>query len=490
LNNNSSIFSVDASSCLQVRPDTPLSSQYPKWLAESLDFAEQCIPPMAAGTGPVVLSGLPIDFSLALAVAAWYSGRVVAFVDPAVSMRQQHAVESTLKPALWVSAAALNTPLVGDTAHLPIDDGSEDQNSIFEQWLCTDAARPPAYTWAADEPAIVLFTSGSTGLPKGVCHSLQNLIHSAHLFQQHFDISQKDQLLNLAPLSTMSGLRCSMFLPLLAGCDVNLEPVPGQLASMLRVLGEQNGSVLIVGPALLQALAGIDHDIPELKTLRVILSTGAGLSREVRQALWQKHSIPILDYYGLTETCGLVIAERLNAYNPKQTALGKSCAGVRACVVDEQGNEFCHGRGQLRIYGAALFLGYWGQALNRREHFDTRDQVDIDQSGWINYLGRLDRAVKSAATTWLQPQAVEQWLVDHTSIEDFAVTTSQCRQGGRIQCYFVGLITLCKQTLLKNLVDELGRDYQTTQWLQVESIPRTPLGKIKWVELEQNEKPE
>lgn len=473
---------------LQVALNDSEHSGHPPWLLSSVAFARECLPAIAAGSrGPVVLCGLPVDFTFSLALAAWYCGRPIAFIDPALAPQQQRLMQESLQPALWITASTPLAPLPEQTQLLDLE--ADTAGQVFEAWLDNSNAKEcqPAYCWSKNDTAIVLYTSGSTGLPKGVCHSLHNLLFSAELFRQQFTVEKTDKLLNLAPLHTMSGLRGSVFIPLLTGCDVHVDVIPTQLVSILRALEEEESSVLIVGPVLLQTLSKITERLVKLNNLRLILCTGAGLARDVRQQLWPYLNAPVLDYYGLTETCGLVIAESHDDYRPEQKALGRACNNIKAVVLDKKGKEAQHGIGELRIYSPALYLGYWGQALSQPSYFDTHDRVNIDEDGWIFYLGRMGRGVKSTTTTWLYPEAVENWLSTHPAIEDFAVTTIADSSAGVIQGYVVSEEEICHKTLTEQLCDVLGSEYQTTQWRTVKSIPRTALSKIQWTELDDHE---
>jgi len=484
----SPFFDIDSQNKTTINLSDLVCSKHPDWVLDSSDFARECLPAMAElKNGPIVLSGLPVDFTIALSLAAWYTGHPVAFVDPNLAARQQRLLQDSLQPVLWVTAS---TPLAAVPMQTCLLDLAVDSEGVqFEAWLQASSLDvfQPAHRWGKNDTAIILFTSGSTGQAKGVCHSLENLLFSAELFQQHFEIKQTDKLLNLAPLHTMSGLRGSVFLPLLTGCDVYLEKLPEQLTLILRILSDEKNTVLIVGPALLQALSHTADRLSKLKHLRLILNTGAKLSRDVRKHLWHHFKTPVLDYYGLTETCGLVIAEPRHNYCPEQVTLGKACRDIKAVVIDVNGKEATRGVGELRIYSPALYLGYWGQAPSQRQYVDTKDKVSIDAQGWISYLGRMDRGVKSAATTWLYPEAVEKWLSENFDIDDFAITTVQGTSGGVIRGYLACAIDLCQQTLTEQVAKALGSEYNTTQWRKVSSIPRTALGKIQWAELDNDQ---
>ena len=463
----------------------------PSYLVDAVEFARDCLPALLSHqpSGPVVLSGLPVDFTISLALAAWFCGRTVAFFDVDSTAIQQQSMLSKLQPCLWVTMRTPEADIPADTFLL--DMASDSEGGDFEQFLSQsdDKPLPYAYRWSPDTTAVILFTSGSTGAPKGVCHSLQNMLHSGYQFQQQFAVNAADCILNLAPLHTMSGLRGSVFLPILSGCSTQLESVSGELNAILDAIDEQSISILIAGPFLLKTLAPIAERIAGLKELRIILSTGAALPRDVRRAFWKKLSEPILDYYGLTETSGLVIAESVKDYDPDGVSIGTACESVRATVINGNNEEMPHGAGLLRIYSPAIFLGYFGSPMINCAYFDTNDHVEIDDQGKVFLVGRSGRSIKSAATTWLHPEAVEKWLLTQHLVIDFAVTT----EGSKIVCFVVlssewlnserSSSEHYSTVLSSGLSAAFGNDYRSTLWHQVDNIQRSNLGKVNWNEL-------
>lgn len=481
------VFSTNSAGNVQIQTLDFFSSEYPEYITDAVLFCRDCIPAIMSlnKLGPVVLSGLPADFSLSLALAAWYCGRPVVFFDVDSTTSHCQSMLSSIEPSLWVTMnkAEINV----STNTLIFNMTLEDHSEAFENWLAQAKADTPqqSHTWSNTEIAIVLFTSGSTGEPKGVCHSLQNMLFSSNLFINQFDVTSVDHIFNLAPLHTMSGLRGSIFIPLLIGCSTQIDTVSDQLSSILDRMDQENSSILIAGPYLLKTLAKIAERVTALKNLRVILSTGAKLPREVRVDFWQKLYIPVLDYYGLTETCGLVISESREAFNPTNISMGHACNNITAIVVDENNKEANIGRGLLRIYSSAIFLGYWGGKPTRYTFFDTKDYVEINVNGEIKLVGRSGRSIKSAATTWLHPEAVENWLSVQSTVEDFAVTTDE----SHIICFVAfaaseGSSIQQPETMLAlALQASLGKDYNATRWRKVGTIPRSNLGKVNWSEL-------
>lgn len=424
----------------------------------------------------VVVQGLPADLCTMVTLATWHSGNIVAVIDEQMSTVKQQQLVGMLDPVLYLSNHQPQMILAEKVKFFNLAEDLSAQD--FEDWI---AATEPcsgrnSYTWHDRQCALVLFTSGSTGIPKGVKHSLQNLLISAQLFASQFAITGQDHIMNMAPIHTMSGFRCTIILPLLSNCHCNLDPIEGNLSTVVDTLSEANYSVLILGPNLIETLAPVCDRIAGFENIRLILCTGAKLSRQTRELVWSKLATPIVDYYGLTETCGIVIAESTQNYDPSSNYLGRACGDVKLRVVSNAGRESQWGEGQLRVYSKTIFLGYWGLPCQNVAYFDTKDRVTITNDGQVQLLGRMDRSLKNESTLWLHPEAVESWFEHSGVIKDYAISTTN----NMLNIYVVLQDNSNLDVVKKQMIDDLGTEYQSSRWMATTTIPRTNLGKIIW----------
>ncbi len=479
---NSEVFIEGENSTLSVSLNTPHINRGNLWVRDAIFFSRQCTTfiRQLKTNAPIVLSNLPLDLSISFALSAWALGRAVAFIDPDITGIQQKTIMNKLNPACWISTEPSKSTFPNDVLYLNLAD--DEDSAVLEDIISENShssVDQSAYQWNPTEGAVILFTSGSTGTPKGVCHSLQNLLFSALLFQEQFQIADDDKILNIAPLHTMSGLRCSVFLPLICQCDTNINPISGDLKSVVAQLTDQAYTVFISGPKLIETIGAIAKRIDGLKSLRMILTAGAPLATEIKISLWQQINIPVYNYYGLTETCGLVIAERPDSYDPLNDSLGFPCKDITAAVVDSRDHELVCGEGMLRIYSPGIFLGYWGETLTVRPFFDTGDLVRIAADRQIYFLGRSDQSFKSSSTMWLHPHAIEQWLSNASDVEDFALKTKNLQ----IVC-FVVIKDHSLTSISTRLLEDLGNVYKEIDWKVVNEIERTSLSKVNWNLLE------
>lgn len=452
------------------------------WVKESTDFANQLAQFIAndESNNPVLIAGLPVDLTMAISLACWSTGKPVALIDIELPFSQLKSAVNNLSPSLCIIFDDNESKAFTSCTNI-FNLYTQSDTLRFEQQLLAFETDLPLREkhWRDTEPALILYTSGSTGTPKGVCHSLHNLIKSAEIFAAQFDVCAEDSILNIAPIHTMSGFRCSIMLPLVAQCDTQIDPIEDNLSSIFSGIDSLKPTIVIAGPSLLKMLATVAKRVFANTSIRLLLSTGARLDRTVRAQFWVELNVPVLDYYGLTETCGIVIAESQANYLPSSTALGKACPSTRAQVVNEIDGEQATGTGELRVYSDTIFLGYWGQPMAKRHFFDTKDKVTIQGNGDIKYIGRYADSVKAKDTSWLHSEAIRDYLETLLDVTDHAVAA----RGDKLTCALV-----LHESAIENIIDmavtQLGAAYREVQWLQVATIPRTNLGKIDWSKLE------
>jgi acyl-coenzyme A synthetase/AMP-(fatty) acid ligase len=437
--------------------------------------------------GTIVLCSLPHHLAAVLVLGAWHAGWRVAILPPNLSIADRQLLLTKLGANLIVSEDEVE---IGTNANriecesLVLNPTNSSNNLIT--WIENKSESKLEYSshiWTDTQTALVLFTSGSTGKPKGVCHSLAGVLASAERFVKHFDISATDNLLNMALLHTMSGFRCSIVVPIITGCQVNDLPIGGHIGQILEVLTREKSTVMITGPNIIRQMSMLGRKIADYTgDLRFILCTGAKLDRQDRIKLFDILNLKVIDYYGLTETGGIIIAESALNYRPTDRSIGTSCDDIMMKVVDSDGLEHNRGEGELRVYCGSLFLGYLGEQLAARQYFDTGDFVSIDNFDRVTWLYRMKTGVKSTSTEWIYPDAVDTWLRQNTSIVDAHVTVFyDSYDRAQFRAEIAGIDRLDWQAwitkIYQDLLLELGSDYRVIDWIRVGSIERSNLGK-------------
>lgn len=450
----------------------------------------------ALGVGPgdrVVMLCAPHPEAVLLTWAIWRLGAVVVPLrkDLAETPAQLAPLLDRIEPALLVldrprlGAAALATcPAVlldalhddDNDAAVPAGNTVPELSALLEDWL----ELPPASTTHVVQPddvAMILFTSGSTGMPKGVVHSQRALLHSGQLAATEFGWHDQDLLLSLGDFHTMSGLRNPLVAALFAGAGVYLadEAERHSVGKTLQAAQRHGVTVLSTGPAWLSMLDLLPaHLTLHPASLRQILSTGAPLQPALHAALVQRMNLAIVDYYGLTETGGLCMV-----FDHLQGATGKPVGAV-VQICDADGAPLAAGQaGELRVHSNQLMLGYWRDAAQtarvaRGNWLYTGDIASHDGHGRITLLGRHDDQLKNEFGDIVHPAPLERAVCHLPHVREAAITAGP--QG------LVGLLVVDAGFDMAAFVDACRRqataDVMPRLWRVRDALPYTAAGKL------------
>ena len=436
----------------------------------------------------VAMLSAPHPEAMLLTWAIWRNGSVLVPLRKELAENPTELTEllQRIAPALVIldrpraAAAALSAApilLLDDCAGDAGDalPGEPQLAHLLPDWLDLPAAATPAV--APDDPAVILFTSGSTGQPKGVVLSQRALLLSGQLAATEFGWHDKDVLLSLGEQHTMSGLRNPALAALFAGATVYL-PSAAQRAhpgATLQAAAEHGVTLLAAGPAW---LALLDRLAPHLtchpSALRQIVTTGATLPSALHAAVCARMRVQIVDYFGLTETGGLCLVFE---HDGGAAACGRP-AGALLQICDYDDQPVAPGiAGQLRVHSNQLLSAYWGDQAGsalRGGWFYTGDIASHDGQGRIVLLGRRDDQLKNEFGEVVHPAPLERLLAGHPHVRDAALV-----QGPH------GLVSLLVTDAGFDLPDfanwcrsRSAGTYLPRAVVQVAALPQTAAGKL------------
>ncbi len=350
--------------------------------------------------------------------------------------------------------------------------------------------KQPACQSSPDEIAFWLYSSGSTGSPKGVCHVHSSLQATADTYGKNvLGIREDDVTFSAAKLFFAYGLGNGMTFPMSVGATAVLllgRPTP---QSVLETMAQTKPSIYFGVPTLYAALLdSLDDEKPQgAENLRLCVSAGEALPQNIGDH-WQKlFGVEILDGVGSTELLHIFLSNQ-----PDKVVYGTSgiaVPGYRLRLVDEEGKDVGEGEiGELLVNAPSAAEKYWNQRQKTRDTFEgnwvrTGDKYTCDATGRYTYGGRTDDMFKVSGI-WVSPFEVEQALMNHAGVLEAAVVAAEDENKLTKPKAFVVLnATANAATIaseLKEHVKEKIGKWKYPRWIEiVDDLPKTATGKVQ-----------
>jgi amino acid adenylation domain-containing protein len=364
----------------------------------------------------------------------------------------------------------------------------------------------PYQSLTEQDLSYILYTSGSTGNPKGIAHTHRSALSFALWGQDAYSLSPEDRLSNHAPLhfdlSTFD-----YFAGAVVGATTVIVPeaITKFPTDLSKLIEQEKISVWYSVPfALIQLMQHGSLGTRDLSALRWILFAGEVFpTKHLHELMSMFPDIRFSNLYGPTETnvCTFFHVTQLPEDSNETIPIGRPCANVEALVVDQDDRPVAPGEaGELLIRGGVVMKGYWGQpektekGFYRRsvvdyfvDHFyRTGDLVHLDADGNYRYLGRKDRQVKTRGYR-VELDEVETTLLSHSLVEEAAVYTVPDGQGSSlIEASVIPKqgFSLTVEDLVGHLRDRLPPYAIPIRMDIVDDFPRTSTGKIERRELQ------
>jgi benzoate-CoA ligase family protein len=293
-------------------------------------------------------------------------------------------------------------------------------------------ASSPYDTWE-DSSALWLYTSGTTGAPKGAMHRHANIRHVTETFgRQVLGITAEDRCLSVAKLFFAYGIGNSLFFPLAAGATTILDPARPTPASVAERLTADRPTLFFAVPTFYAALLSARVPREAFASVRLAVSAGEPLPAELYRRFTERYGVELIDGIGTTEALHIFISNRPGEVRPGTT--GRPVPGYDLRLVDGDGRDVPAGTpGSLLVRGESIATGYWNRTDITRRVFEGRwlrtgDTYVADAEGYYTCLGRTDDMLK-AGGIWVSPAEVEARLLEHPAVALAAVVGVPDRDG-------------------------------------------------------------
>lgn len=337
-------------------------------------------------------------------------------------------------------------------------------------------------------PAVIAYSSGTTGVPKGVMLSHENLVANLAQFrhQDPVPITHEDIFLNHLPFAHIYGMNVLMAEAVFVGAtQVIMSRFDPE--ELLRLISARRATLLFTVPPVLLAL-NRDPEIRkhDLSSLRYVNSGGAPLPPEVAREFRALTAVPVKQGYGLTETSPAINTDFYA--RPEVESIGPPLSDTEERVVDVDDPDKVLGPGEvgeLVVRGPQVMMGYWRDTERTRQvlrdgWFYTGDLARMDERGYVYIVGRTKEMIKYKGFT-VAPSELESLLLEHPQVQDCAVVGVPDPEAGEIPQAFVvrkpGGTADC-EALMEFLRGKVAGYKRVRRVEFVASIPRSPSGKI------------
>lgn len=348
------------------------------------------------------------------------------------------------------------------------------------------AIQPRFPNKAPNDTAVLLYTSGTSGLPKGVELTYDNLQSDVDASIEHANLQHRHKFLGVVPLFHAFGLTAGLLAPIQLGTTVvylsRFSPVAVQQA-----FREHQISIMFGVPAMYGAIAHLKSASPDdFKSAWALLSGGDALPATLREGFKARFGVPLLEGYGLSETSPVVALNTPDVSRPG--SVGKLVPGAAVRIVDDNNNPVGPNQeGEIWLKGPMVMKGYHNlptetaNVLTADGYFKTGDLGKIDDDGFLYITGRKKDLIIVAGEKAV-PREIEDALMRHPAVLEAAVVGKNDASRGQVVVAFVTLKP--DQSATPEELREFARNQNLAQFKVprevhvLEDLPRSPTGKV------------
>ncbi|MBI4826352.1 MAG: long-chain fatty acid--CoA ligase [Nitrospirae bacterium] len=371
--------------------------------------------------------------------------------------------------------------------------GLEIRKALFDE-VPEEDAEP--YNGSADDTAVFLYTSGTTGFPKGAMLTHHNLISNVESCMQVMSFSPRDRVLLFLPLFHSFTFTVCVILPVYSGASIILLPSVKPFSNVIKSVFRDRITFFVAIPTIYSILS--KKKIPLLFMLlfrlftriRVCVSGAAALPPDTIDAFEKRFKAPLIEGYGLTEASPVVAVNPVEGAR-KPSSVGLPLPGVEVSVIGEDGVKVPSGEiGELRVKGPNVMKGYYNRpdetaSVLKDGWLYTGDMARIDEDGYIYIVDRKKDLIIVDGMN-IYPREIEDVIMEHGSIEECAMVGIADGRGSEISILFIKIkegISFDETEIRDHLKRRIARFKIPRKIIQVNEFPKTATGKIKKTEL-------
>ena len=459
----------------------------------------------ALGVGPGDIVALQVPNWWEFVVTSLACGRIGAVVNPLMPIFRERELEFMLGfaeakvlvvPAMFrgFDHAAMAESLkrsLPKLQHVVVVDG--DGPNAFDRVLLQGGERvEPAASretsaLASGDLAVMMFTSGTTGSPKGVMHTCNTLLACNKALSGRFGLTTDDVLLACSPVGHMTGYAAVMILGIYLGSTVVLQDIWEAKRGVTLMAAEGVTYTAASSPFLSDICNAVAEGAPRPTRLRSFLCGGAPIPPVLIARAASELALKVCSLWGMTESLSSTLTEPSRAAEKSSKTDGRALEGVDVRIVDFDGKPLPAGEtGRLMVRGAQMSLGYYKRpdlaTYDAEGWFDTGDLAYMDDEGYIRINGRTKDVLIRGGEN-VPVVEIEALLYKHPAVATAAIVGYPDDRLGERACAFVELrpgATLDLAAVQAYMAEcKVAKQYWPERVEVVPAVPRTPSGKIQ-----------
>ncbi len=434
-----------------------------------------------------------VEFIVLLFACARLGAVLVPINFRLATAERERLVQRTESRAILLDRSHADQPLtaIPDCVPIHLEDAPPSSPGVSYRELLQVPGAMRTSDGNLDSPLLIVFTSGSTGDPKGAVLTQAAVQCNALNSRVMHDMTRNDHVATCLPFFHVGGINIQTLPAFQVGASVTIfsrfDP-----ERFVDFVASERPTLTVLVPAQMQVLM----DLPtwqrcDLSSLRMVTTGSTIVSQELIQA-WADKGVPVIQVYGCTESGPIAAHQTIEGIRSGWATVGHAALYTEVRVADEQGQPAAVGvEGEVLLRGANLASHYWRDESATREVFQdgwlhTGDLGYLDQNGRLRIVGRKKRLIISGGEN-IHPAEIEQVLEAHAGVIEAAVVGLSDDQWGEVPVAVV-VITADgpdEAALRRHLDQHLGRYKHPNRILFVDALPRTGLDKIAYPEVQE-----
>ncbi|GGI13359.1 long-chain-fatty-acid--CoA ligase [Gottfriedia solisilvae] len=457
-----------------------VSSTYDELILQTNRFAKELNRNINKDDKVAILLGNSPEFIQAY-LAVLKLGAIAIPLNPAFTEHELIYILNDANVKLVITKEDQQDKLLSVKSSCPICEHVIAIEQVDQQIISNDSYISPILS--ENDPAVILYTSGTTGNPKGAVITHRNIIENMNDFSSMIDLDESDKMIAVLPMFHSFCLTICVNMILLNGATTIIVPKFNPI-ELVDIIKKEKATLIAAVPTIYNYINQLSNvSSVDFTSLRACISGGSSIPIELLQLLQDKFKLNMLEGYGLSETSPVL------TFNPygglcKPGSVGVDLPSVKTKILNEKGEEVLVGEiGEVVAKGPNVMMGYYNKIEETEKAFTngwfkTGDLGKKDEDGYLFLLDRKKDVIITNGYN-VYPREIEEQLYKHPNIIEAAVVGKPDLVVGEIVCAYLVVNQEIKEVEIKNFCQKYLIHYKVPKQIYfINELPKNSTGKI------------